>query len=195
MPPTTLVTFFVVQSSRPGSTRSGENARWKSLPARRPLPVSRTGRPAPASCPDTSSTRARRGVPAGGASRSLAPPRRGSVRSGSRWRESGVGSAIEDRVGVARARRSRWSRRCDRPRRAARAPRTGRPRCSSRRGSARDAIRVDVDEERRACPRPRRCGRAARRRSRRRRWRVPLHRPGIVATSSCAIRSEAWPSP
>jgi hypothetical protein len=43
MPPTTFGTFVVVQSSRPGSTRSGEKARWKSFPAVRPLPASRSG--------------------------------------------------------------------------------------------------------------------------------------------------------
>jgi hypothetical protein len=43
MPPMTFGTFFVVQSVRPGSTRSGENARWKSSPIFSPL-VSRIGR-------------------------------------------------------------------------------------------------------------------------------------------------------
>jgi len=36
-------TVFVVWSMRPGSTRSGENARWKSTPAVRPEPASRIG--------------------------------------------------------------------------------------------------------------------------------------------------------
>ena len=35
-PPTTFGVDLVVQSSRPGSTRSGLNARWKSRPAARP---------------------------------------------------------------------------------------------------------------------------------------------------------------
>jgi len=43
IPPTTFVTFFVVQSRLPGSTRSGAKARWKSSPAWRPL-CSRIGR-------------------------------------------------------------------------------------------------------------------------------------------------------
>ena len=43
IPPTTFVTFFVVQSSRPGSTPLGEKARWKSVPALSPLPASRRG--------------------------------------------------------------------------------------------------------------------------------------------------------
>jgi hypothetical protein len=36
-PPITFGVVRVVQSTRPGSTRSGENARWKSRPARRPV--------------------------------------------------------------------------------------------------------------------------------------------------------------
>src|SRR5215471_13876513 len=43
MPPTIFGTVFVVWSTRPGSTRSGENASLKSAPARRPLPASRSG--------------------------------------------------------------------------------------------------------------------------------------------------------
>ena len=43
IPPTTFGVVFVVQSSRPGSTRSGDIARWKSSPAFRPEPCSRIG--------------------------------------------------------------------------------------------------------------------------------------------------------
>ena len=42
-PPTTFGVVFVVQSVRPGSTRSGDIARWKSSPASSPLPSSRIG--------------------------------------------------------------------------------------------------------------------------------------------------------
>ena len=35
-PPMTFGVVAVVQSTRPGSTRSGEKARWKSRPARSP---------------------------------------------------------------------------------------------------------------------------------------------------------------
>ena len=37
IPPTTLGVLIVVQSSRPGSTRSGEKARKKSFPATKPF--------------------------------------------------------------------------------------------------------------------------------------------------------------
>ena len=43
IPPTTFGVVFVVKSSRPGSTRSGAKARWKSVPAFRPLPSSSSG--------------------------------------------------------------------------------------------------------------------------------------------------------
>src|ERR1051325_5604214 len=43
IPPTTFGVVFVVQSSRPGSTRSGDIARWKSWPAFRPDPSSSSG--------------------------------------------------------------------------------------------------------------------------------------------------------
>ena len=42
-PPTIFGVVFVVNSRLPGSTRSGENARWKSAPAFRPLPLSSSG--------------------------------------------------------------------------------------------------------------------------------------------------------
>ena len=77
----------------------------------------------------------------------------------------------EDRVGLAElvvvGRRGDRARR----RRAASAPRSGRPRCSSRRRSA--ARRGSRPRRRaaRSCRRRRRCVRGAGRRSRRRRWR------------------------
>ena len=43
IPPTTLGTVFVVWSIRPGSTRSGEKARWKSIPAVSPEPALEDG--------------------------------------------------------------------------------------------------------------------------------------------------------
>ena len=94
MPPTTFGTVFVVQSSRPGSTRSGENARWKSFPARSPLPASSTGstcsRVVPGYVVDSTTTRcpgrSRFAISSEAETRIL--------RSGSRCLESGVGSAI-----------------------------------------------------------------------------------------------------
>ncbi len=93
IPPTIFGVFFVVQSSRPGSTRSGENARWKSSPALSPL-FSRIGssrsRVVPGYVVDSSTTSCpfcRRGTMS-----STAP--RTTDRSGSRCAERGVWSAI-----------------------------------------------------------------------------------------------------
>jgi hypothetical protein len=94
MPPRIFGVVFVVQSSRPGSTRSGDIARKKSLPARRPEPCSRIGsstsRVVPGQVVDSSTTT----WP--GWSTAAIPRVADSTieRSGSRWRESGVGSAI-----------------------------------------------------------------------------------------------------
>ena len=95
MPPTTFGVVFVVQSSRPGSTRSGDIARWKSSPAFSPEPCleDRLQR-SRASCRARSSTRARRpgraGAPARGSAR-RARCRRGRARAGAR---AASGSAI-----------------------------------------------------------------------------------------------------
>src|ERR671936_233277 len=43
IPPTTFGVVFVVQSERPGSTRSGDIARWNPSPAFNPEPRSRIG--------------------------------------------------------------------------------------------------------------------------------------------------------
>ena len=93
MPPTTLGTFFVVQSSRPGSTRSGEKARLKSSPTFSPEASSRgriSSRVVPGYVVDSSTTRwpLRRRF----AISSVAPLT--IERSGSRCFDSGVGSAI-----------------------------------------------------------------------------------------------------
>ena len=94
MPPTTFGTVLVVQSVRPGSTRSGENARWKSFPASRPDSRSRIGSTSPRVVPgyvvdsSTTSWPARSRLPiSAAASRTI-------DRSGSRCLESGVGSAM-----------------------------------------------------------------------------------------------------
>ncbi len=93
IPPTTFGVVFVVQSVRPGSTRSGANARWKSSPVLRPL-VSRIGwstsRVVPGHVVDSSTT--------SWPLRSTFARSRAALstieRSGSRWRESGVGTAM-----------------------------------------------------------------------------------------------------
>ena len=133
-PPTTFGTFFVVQSSRPGSTRSGENARWKSRPTVRPLPASRTGstcsRVVPGYVVDSSTTR----WPGLQPRRDL---RRGRVEDPevrlalARERR---GQRDDDRVRLAKLVVVRRRRIPGRRRRAARARRRGRPRCSSPRG-------------------------------------------------------------
>ena len=95
MPPTTFGTFFVVQSVRPGSTRSGENARWKSSPA-----VEAAARLEERQHALARRARVRRRlehdeVPVAQARRDLLRRRRATIeRSGSRCFESGVGSAI-----------------------------------------------------------------------------------------------------
>ena len=94
IPPTTFGVVFVVQSSRPGSTRSGDIARWKSSPAFRPEPSSRIGcrisRVVPGHVVDSRTTTWPRWSTAPGCARALSM----YERSGSRCRESGVGSAI-----------------------------------------------------------------------------------------------------
>ena len=93
IPPTTFGTFFVVQSSRPGSTRSGENARLKSSPTLSPEASSRgriSSRVVPGYVVDSSTTRwplRRRFAISSAALFTI-------ERSGSRCFESGVGSAI-----------------------------------------------------------------------------------------------------
>ena len=102
MPPTTFGVVFVVQSVRPGSTRSGEKARWKSAPASRPLPRSRIGRSTSRVVPGIG-RRLEHDEVALAQVRRDARARADSIdeRSGSRCRESGVGSGDQDRVGVA----------------------------------------------------------------------------------------------
>ena len=94
MPPTTFGVVFVVQSSRPGSTRSGDIARWKSSPAFSPEPCSRIGctisRVVPGQVVDSSTTT----WPRWSTGARLVAARSMYERSGSRCRESGVGSAI-----------------------------------------------------------------------------------------------------
>ena len=93
---------FVVWSVRPGSTRSGEKARWKSTPASRPEPSLEDRQHARrASCPGTSSTRARRDDPRGAACAICAAAPRTIERSGSRWLRERRRQRDQDRVGVA----------------------------------------------------------------------------------------------
>ena len=174
MPPTTFGTFFVVQSSRPGSTRSGENARKKSLPAVEARLPSRTRQQLLARrarvgggleddevARGAAASRSRRRRP----SRSRGPARAASraasaARSGSRRRRA--------------ARRSRSLRAAHARRRAASGRLRGRPRCSSRRGSAPRRARRRGRRAGRNGPPRRTPGRAVRRRSRRRRWQRPV---------------------
>ena len=94
MPPTTFGVVFVVQSSRPGSTRSGDIARRKSSPAFSPEPSSRIGcrisRVVPGHVVDSSTTT----WPRCSTGARLRAARSIAERSGSRWLDSGVGSAI-----------------------------------------------------------------------------------------------------
>ena len=90
-PPTTLGVLLVVKSVRPGSTRSGEKARWKSTPAVSPEPASRIGASSSRVVPGyvvlykvTSWPRCK--CPA-----SLAVASKTRLRSGSRLAFSGVG--------------------------------------------------------------------------------------------------------
>ena len=186
MPPTTLGTFFVVQSSRPGSTRSGENARWKSLPASRPLPVSSSGLHL---LPCRARVRRRLEddeLPRAQPLRDLLRGRDEDLRSGSRWRESGVGSAIEDRVGVAELVVVR--RRGDPPVVDERLERLGRDVLDVALAAVQRARPAPGRRRRagRSCPHRRRRVRAAGRRSRLRRWRRPA--------SSAGDRSEPAPA-
>ena len=92
IPPTTFGTSRGVMSLRPGSIRSGENARWKSVPAVSPLRSrigSRVSRVVPGYVVDSSTTRWP-GLRRFAISRT-APSM--IERSGSRCFESGVGSA------------------------------------------------------------------------------------------------------
>ena len=95
---------------RPGSTRSGENARWKSAPAFRPLSPRASAADLARRARDTSSTRARRAARGAGARRSRARARRDDrevrlalLRERRRQRD-------QDRVAPRGARRSRSSR-------------------------------------------------------------------------------------
>ena len=74
MPPTILGVVFVVQSVRPGSTRSGERRHGSPSPACEAAPPGTAAAPR-GSCPGRSSTRARRGGPDAGAWRSRSPRR------------------------------------------------------------------------------------------------------------------------
>ena len=124
MPPTTFGTSSSSSRSLPGSTRSGEKARWKSSPASRPeSPRGSAARPR-ASCPGRSSTRARRAGPCAAAARcraTAASRSRGRARAASRA-ASAARSGSRPR---SRARRSRSSPRTARARRAAAASRDG----------------------------------------------------------------------
>ena len=95
MPPTTFGTVFVVWSVRPGSTRSGEKARWKSTPAASPEPRSRIGQQLVAGRARVGRRLEHDEVP-GAQPRAdlLGRGARTIERSGSRCFESGVGSAI-----------------------------------------------------------------------------------------------------
>ena len=94
IPPSTFGVVFVVQSSRPGSTRSGDIARWKPSPAFRPDPFSSRGnstsRVVPGHVVDSSTTT----WPACSTAAMSLVAASTIERSGSRCRESGVGSAI-----------------------------------------------------------------------------------------------------
>ncbi len=94
MPPTIFGVVFVVNSRLPGSTRSGENARWKSVPAFRPLPCSSSGcrisRVVPGYVVDSRTTT----CPSRTYGATLLAARSMYDRSGSRWGESGVGTAM-----------------------------------------------------------------------------------------------------
>ena len=94
MPPTTLGVVLVVQSSRPGSTRSGEKARWKSSPALSPEPSSSSGwtrsRVVPGQVVDSRTT----SCPFWSRVAIWRVADSTIVRSGSRCLESGVGSAM-----------------------------------------------------------------------------------------------------
>ena len=104
-PPTTFGVVFVVQSVRPGSTRSGDIARWKSSPALSPLPCledrlhdlarrARVGR----RLEHDELARLQHGA------RSRAARPRRSSRSGSRWRRERRRQRDQDRRGAASAR-------------------------------------------------------------------------------------------
>ena len=157
-----------------GSTRSGENARWKSTPATRPLRSS-TGRNScvvvPGYVVDSRTTscprRSRVAI-------SAAAPRR-MERSGSRCGTVGLGARSGSRRRPA-GRRSPSSR-PGRPARACSGRRPERPRCSCRRGSAAPrAWRRRRPARRTSRPR-RRSERAGRRRTQRRRSRRRERRP------------------
>ncbi len=94
IPPTTFGVVFVVQSSRPGSTRSGDIARKKPSPTFRPEPCSRIGcstsRVVPGHVVDSSTTV----CPARSTSATPRVAASTIERSGSRCCESGVGSAM-----------------------------------------------------------------------------------------------------
>ncbi len=93
IPPTTFGTFFVVKSVRPGSTRSGENARKKSSPQTSPDDSSTgwiSSRVVPGYVVDSSTTR----CPLRSRGAICATALFTMDRSGSRWRDNGVGSAI-----------------------------------------------------------------------------------------------------
>ena len=100
MPPTTFGVVFVVQSSRPGSIRSGEKARKKSLPTSRPLSASGSAGPPRASSRGRSSIRARRGALCAAACAARAP-RSGRWRGPARGSPRAASGGRHDRIGVA----------------------------------------------------------------------------------------------
>ena len=170
MPPTTFGTFASCSRCGPG----------RRAPARR-RGGSRRRRRARALLEDRQHLAARRARVGGRLEHdevTRPQPRGDLARGAADDREIGL-ALPRERASAARsgsrrrrgARRSRSSRAGGARRRAARASRTGRPRCSSRRGSAARRARR---RRRRAGPSVRRRrtpARAARRRTRRRRWR------------------------
>ena len=130
---------------RPGSTRSGEKARLKSVPTRRPERLEQRHQPLARRARDTSSTRARSAGRAGAPARATSPRRRAAPRSGSRFSVSGVGTQMMHRVGLGQRLRS------DRSPGSSPAPpaggRTGCPRCTSRRRRQRRPSRIDVQRD------------------------------------------------
>ena len=189
------VTFFVVQSSRPGSTRSGENARWKSLPAVRPLPRSRIGctcsRVVPGYVVDSRTTR----CPARKPGRDLLGGRDEDAQVGLALARERRREGDEDGVDVPQLVVVR--RRGDEPGVDERLQYLRRHVLDVALALVQlgDAGRVDVHEQHALAG----VGERAREREADVAGSddgdVALHRLGIVATSTCAIRSEACPSP
>ena len=195
IPPTTFGTVFVVWSMRPGSTRSGENARWKSTPAVSPEPRFEDRQ-------DLVAGRARVRRRLEHDEVALAEPRRDLL--GRRAHDREVGLALlrerrrqrdQDRVGLAQlvvvGRRAQAALVDELLQLLARDVLD----VALAAVQLRDALGADVDEQHRAPGVGEDLGERHADVAGADDCDVTMHSGAIVPPSTAAIRSEAWPSP